>query len=131
MRSDEILKRAEEGMKASNKILIKELVRDLEENGISPVIAVDGEPKKLNRIVDKNELEDFENELKKFGLEKSDFCLLEEDNTEKKPSTFYVPEGQVIVIHKKSAKIRKYRAGGRGTHWVTDFHHDLQNRLFN
>ena len=42
MRSEEILKRATEGIKESNKVLIKELIQDLEERGISPVIAIDG-----------------------------------------------------------------------------------------
>ena len=63
MRSEEVLKRAEEGMKESNKILIRELIHDLEEKGISPVIGVDGEVKKL-KIACKSELDDFEKELK-------------------------------------------------------------------
>ena len=50
MRSDEVLERASAGMKESNKVLIRELVRDLEEKGISPVIAVDGEVQKLTKF---------------------------------------------------------------------------------
>ena len=116
MRSDEILKRAEEGMKESNKVLIKELVQDLEEKGISPVISVDGEVKKLS-ILDESEQKNFEIELKKFGFEKSDFCLMGEDTT-------------IVLVHKKSAKLRKYKSE-KGSNWIADFHHDLQNKLFN
>jgi hypothetical protein len=127
MHSDEILKRAEEGMKESNKVLIKELVHDLEEKGISPVISVDGEVKKLKKFeaLSESEKKDFEKELEKFGFEKSDFCLLEE-NTDEQIS---LPTN-LILVHKKSAKIRKYKVGN-GTHWISDFHHDLQNKIFN
>ncbi len=127
MRSDEILKRGEEGMKESNKVLIRELIHDLEEKGISPVIGVDGEVKKL-KIAHKNEIEDFEKELEKFGLEKSDFCLLEEDIT-KTTNDIYQITGNIILIHKKSAKVRTYKAGNN-PHWTVDFHHDLENKFF-
>jgi hypothetical protein len=120
MGNDEILKRTEEGMRESNKVLIRELVRDLEEKGISPAWAIDGEMKKLKMICS-SELQDFEKELKKFGLEKSDFCLLaEEKNTIAR---------NIILVHKKSAKIKKYEAG-RNSHWVVDFHHDLESNFF-
>lgn len=129
MRSDEILKRAEEGMKESNKILIRELIHDLEEKGISPVIGVDGEVKKLKlKIPHKSEIADFEKELEKFGLEKSDFCLLEEDTT-KRTNSLYQITGNIILIHKKSAKVRTYKAGNN-SHWTVDFHHDLENKFF-
>lgn len=128
MRSEEVLKRAEEGMKESNKILIRELIHDLEEKGISPVIGVDGEVKKL-KIACKSELDDFEKELKKFGLEKSDFCLLEEDSAKSSSNSVYPMAGNIILVHKGSAKIRKYKAGN-DSHWIADFHHDLENKFF-
>lgn len=127
MRSDEILKKTEEGMKEGNKILIQELVRDLEEKGISPVIAVDGEVQKLTKfqVTDKKEMKNFENELQNFGFEKSDFCLLEEDSINNSCTSV----SNVILIHKKSAKLKKYKAGN-GSHWVADFHQDLKNKFF-
>ena len=128
MRSEEVLKRAEEGMKESNKILIRELIHDLEEKGISPVIGVDGEVKKL-KIACKSELDDFEKELKKFGLEKSDFCLLEEDSAKSSTNSVYPIASNIILVHKVSAKIKKYKAGNN-SHWITDFHHDLENKFF-
>lgn len=118
MRSDEILKKTEEGMREGNKILIQELVRDLEEKGISPVIAVDGEVKNL-KLIDGKELKNFETELKKSGLEKSDFCLLEEDKTTQKSL-------HVFVVQKKSGKIKKYK----NSRWAIDFHQDLERKFF-
>jgi len=120
MRNEEILKKTEEGMKESNKVLIRELIRDLEEKGISPVWAIDGEVKKL-KIICESELEDFEQELKEFGFDKADFCLLEEDAAEK---------GNVIIIHKKTAKVKTYEAGRNAASWVIDFHRDLENKIF-
>lgn len=129
MRNDEILKRAEEGMKESNKILIRELVQDLEEKGISPVIAVDGEVKKLH--ICKSEKKSFEKELNKFGLEKSDFCLLEEDcaKTKTPKISSKIKSGNIIIIHKKSAKLKKYKTRNKSS-WVADLHRDLKNKFF-
>ncbi len=128
MRNEEILKKTEEGMRESNKVLIRELVRDLEEKGISPVWAIDGEIKKL-KVICKTELEDFEQELKQHGLEKSEFCILEEDTTARLPGNLYPITGNVILIHKKSAKVKTYKAGN-SSHWVYDFHRDLENKIF-
>jgi hypothetical protein len=127
MRNEEILKRTEEGMKESNKVLIRELIHDLEEKGIHPAWAIDGEVKKL-RIIDESELQDFEKELKEFGLEKSDFCLLEEDVSETSEAP-YPLNGNVILIHKKTAKIKTYKARNNSA-WVVDFHRDLQSNFF-
>lgn len=131
MRSDEVLKKAEEGIKQSNQILIRELVRDLEEKGIPPVIAVDGEVMELElkKIADKSELKDFERELKQFGFKKSDFCLLEENTTKLTAKGAYSIVGNIILIHKKSAKIKKYKASNN-SHWVADFHRDLKENFF-
>ncbi len=128
MGNEEILKRTEAGMKESNKVLIRELVRDLEEKGIVPVWAIDGEVKKL-KVICESELEDFNAVLHKVGMEKSDFCLLEEDTTEKSSDSLLPITGNVILIHKKSAKVKTYKAGNN-SHWVDDFRHDLENNFF-
>lgn len=122
MRSEEILKRTEEGMRESNKVLIRELICDLEEKGIMPAWAIDGEVKKL-KIICNSELKEFEKELKEFGMKKSDFCLLEEEKTT--TNTSY----PIILVHKKSAKVKQYKAGNN-SHWVADFHHDLESKFF-
>lgn len=130
MRSEEILKKTEEGMKEGNKILIQELVRDLEEKGIPPVIAVDGEVKELNlKLIHETELRNFEQVLEKFGFKKCDFCLLEEDTTQALPDSLYQASGNIILIHKESSKIKKYSAG-HSSHWIADLHHDLENKFF-
>lgn len=126
MRSEEILKKTAEGMKEGNKILIQELIRDLEEKGISPVITIEGRVQKL-KLIHETELEDFKKELSKFGLQKCDFCLLEEENAA--ANTAQLPSGNILIIHKKSAKIRTYPAGNN-FHWVADFHRDLQSNFF-
>jgi hypothetical protein len=126
MCNEDILKRTEEGMKASNKVLIRELVRDLEEKGISPAWAIDGEIKKL-KILQKKDATAFEKELKKFGLEKSDFCLIEEEHQKKSKKALSLVK-DIILIHKKSAKIKTYKSGS--TRWIADFHHDLENNFF-
>jgi hypothetical protein len=126
MRSEEILKKTAEGMKEGNKILIQELIRDLEEKGISPVITIDGKVQKL-KLIQESELEDFKKELTKFGLQKCDFCLLEEENAA--ANTSQLPSGNILIIHKKSTKIKTYPAGNN-FHWVADFHRDLQNNFF-
>lgn len=140
MRNEEILKKTEEGMRESNKVLIRELVQDLEEKGIVPVWAIDGEAKDLKKedlrtalsktpLIEKSEIEDLEKELKEHGLNDSDFCILAEDCTKRSPNSFYQITGNIIIIHKKSAKLKQYKTGN-GSHWVYDFHRDLENKFF-
>ncbi len=123
MRSEEILKKTEEGIKESNKILIQELVKDLEQKGIQPVISMDGVVTKL-KIADEDEVKDCKNEVKKAGLNAEDFCLMEEDNKGK-----FDVEAKIIVVYKKSGKLKQYRVG-HNSHWIADFHRDLQNKFF-
>jgi hypothetical protein len=112
-------------MKEGNKILIQELIRDLEEKGISPVITIGGKVQKL-KLVHESELEDFKKELIKSGLQKCDFCLLEEEFKQSPASNIYPIYSNVILIHKKSAKIKKYN----NSKWVVDFHQDIKNNFF-
>lgn len=117
MRSEEILKKTAAGMQEGNKILIQELVRDLEEKGISPVIAIEGKVRNL-KLVTKNKFVTFEKELKKSGFNKSDFCLLQED----KQKSLHI-----FVVQKTSGKVRIYKE----SHWIDDFHRDVKSRIFN
>ncbi len=121
MRSEEILKRATEGIKESNKVLIKELIQDLEERGISPVIAIDGVVKKLI-LLGAVLMKSCEQELRKFGMKKSDFCLLQEVTSNKSDAR------NIILVHKKSAKLKTYKTQNKS--WVSDLHHDLENKFF-
>ncbi len=127
MNSDEVLRRTKEGMIESNKVLIRELVRDLEGRGIPIVVGVDGKVKKLI-LLNKAKAEQFEKELKKFDLNKSDFCLLEEDNGKSSEITDMVIEN-ITLIHKKSAKLKTYNIKDN-LRWIDDFHHDLENKFF-
>jgi len=127
MRASEIIERTEKGVKESNKILIQELIQDLEEKGIKPVVAIDGEVKSL-KLIDESELKDFNKEIEINHLNKIDFCVLEADET-KNCDNFYVPCGKVVVVYKKLGRIKKYRVGN-GANWVADFAQDLQNKFF-
>ena len=120
MRPNEIIERTEMGVKESNKILIQELMQDLEENGIQPVVAIDGEVKSFKLIDKKNELKDFKIVVEKSGLNRSDFCALEADLS--KCSSPRI----VMVVYKKLGKTKKYKA----PHWVYDFNVDLKNKFF-
>ena len=129
MRSDEILKRTEDGVKESNRILLQELIYDLENQGISPVIGIDGEVKKL-RLIHESELEDFTQiPFEKYDCKRSDFCVLEDDKTNWNDSGIFPIQGLVIVVHKETCKMGKYKAGNV-SHWVVDFLHDLEKKFF-
>lgn len=117
MRNEEILKRTEQGLKESNKILIRELVRDFEERGIAPVWAIDGKITNL-KAASKIKTIDFEKELKKSGLNKADFCLLQENKNKSL---------RIFVIQKTSGKVKIYKESC----WIDDFHHDIKKRIFN
>ncbi len=112
MRNEEILRRTEEGMRESNKVLIRELVRDFEERGITPAWAVDGQVTSL-KLATKSRAEGFEKELKK-----SDFCLMQETKNKSL---------HIFVVQKTSGKVKIYK----GSHWIDDFHHDVQKKFFN
>lgn len=130
MRNDEILKKTQEGVKESNKILIHELISDLETKGIAPVISIDGNVKKLRlKTIHESEIEAFERELRRFSFDKNDFCLLEADQTNWTKGGATHLHGVVVVVHKKSCKLREYRADN-ASHWVEDFHRDLASGFF-
>ena len=130
MQNSKILEKTENGVKESYKILIQELVLDLEKRGVFPVWSSDGKIKKL-KVIHDSELVDFKNiNFTKFDHEENDFCLLEEDKTDHKSIfPFFTPSGKVIIINKKNGKTKEYKAGN-ASHWVYDFETDLKNKSF-
>jgi hypothetical protein len=52
--------------------------------------------------------------------------LLEEEFKQSPASNIYPIYSNVILIHKKSAKIKKYN----NSKWVVDFHQDIKNNFF-
>lgn len=127
MNGNEIIKRTEKGVKESNKILIQELIQDLEEKGIKPVVAINGEVKKL-KLINESELDDFYKLLSDKGLNDDDFCVLEVDKTEYNNAN-YALRGTVIVVNKKLGKTKEYNAGN-AAQWVAEFASDLTNNFF-
>ncbi|MBM3579507.1 MAG: hypothetical protein FJX34_01885 [Alphaproteobacteria bacterium] len=118
MRNEEILRRTEEGVRESNKILIRELVRDFEERGVAPVWAIDGKVANLKSATKSKEA-DFARELKKSGLQKSDFCLLQEAKAKSKSL-------HILVVSKTLGKVRIYKE----TRWIDELHHDIKKKFF-
>ena len=79
-------------------------------------------------IVDKSELEDFNNVILSKGLDPSDFELTMRE--EPMHSLGVQPIiGQVNVERKSTGAYKKYRAG-HYSHWVADFMEDLKLGVF-
>ena len=95
MNSKTVVETTGQAIKESNKVLIQELIKDLEEKGIKPVIAVNGEVKKLT-LIHERELQDFYKILEENGEEKNNFCVVEADKTDYS-STFYTKTGNYAV----------------------------------
>ncbi len=105
MLNEDLIRKAEAGMKESNKILIQELVADLEQKGILPAIAINGKVSSL-KIFDA-EMERFKKILDDNHLSKKDFCLMidssDNDSLSKKDIKKYV-----FIVDKKTGRTRKY-----------------------
>jgi hypothetical protein len=126
MGNEEILKKTDEGMREGNRILIQELVHDLEKKGIVPVGTKQFQPEELGK-----QLDWYRKSLKKFDYKESDFCLLEEDKTNYS-NFIYELDRNILVIKKDSGKVKKYplyRPGGCYS-WTISFEADLQNKFF-
>ncbi len=119
MKDSLVLEKIEEGIKKSNSAVVQELIYNFKNYGLSPVLSIDGKVQKDLVFIDESEIEDFEKEVKKSKLNKSDFCLLSKDKNNYK----------IIVVYKKSGKLREYKVGN-SSHWVADFHRDLKNKFF-
>lgn len=124
----EVLRKAEAGFRESNKILIRGLMRDLEEKGIKPVIGLDGQVAKLKLAnLKSNKL--FLQVLEKFKKLKEDFCILEIDQSKYKADETYEINGKLIIVCKTSGKIKTYNSNKK-TSWIADFKTDLKNKFF-
>ncbi|MFA4903661.1 MAG: hypothetical protein WC600_13070 [Desulfobaccales bacterium] len=79
-------------------------------------------------IVDKSEIEDFNNAISSNGLEPFDFELTEREEPVNGLGVQPII-GEVRVRRKSSNVYRTYRAG-HGSHWAADFVDDLTNGIF-
>lgn len=121
MSSSEIIKKAEAGMKESNKILVQELVADLEQRGISPAIAIDGEV--CNLKICYEQLEIFNKIINDFGLKHQEFCLMAEERPA--PNRSIEEENYsryLVIVNKENGKIKEYL----NQDWTTDLILDIQ-----
>ncbi len=105
MFSEDLIRKAEAGMKESNKILIQELVADLEQKGIFPAITINGKVSSL-KIFDA-ELKKFEKILDDNGFGKKDFCLMIDSNVDDSLPRKDIKK-HVFIVDKKTGRIKKY-----------------------
>lgn len=105
MLNEDLIRKAEAGMKESNKILIQELVADLEQKGIFPAIAINGKVSSL-KIFDA-ELKKFEKILDDNGLSRENFCFMIDSNIENSMSSKDIKK-YVFIVDKKTGKTKKY-----------------------
>jgi hypothetical protein len=121
MSNSEIIKKAEAGMKESNKILVRELVADLEQRGISPAIAIDGEV--CNLKICYEQLEIFNKIINDFGLKHQEFCLMAEERpaqsrgTEEENYSRYL-----VIVNKENSRIKEYS----NQNWTAELILDIQ-----
>ncbi len=121
MTPNEVVEKTQNAIEASNRVLIKELISDLENKGIKPVIAVDGEVKNL-RLINESQLEDFYAKINASSFDCGDFSVLEVDGINDCNLA-------VIVVYKKSGKAKEYKYS-HDLHWVAQFTIDLKNNFF-
>ena len=125
MKAISVLEKIEAGIKESNSEVVQELIANFEKYGLSPVLSIEGKLKNNFKLIQESELKNFTKEVKKFGFQKSDFCLFGKD----KDNTLSKLSSGIIVIHKKSGKIKEYKTNSSST-WTANFHQDLKNKFF-
>jgi hypothetical protein len=80
--------------------------------------------------MDKTEIEDFIENIKRHGFNVDDFQLNHVDQTQWDPKNIVPIKGKVTVKRKSTKKEKDYSTG-HGTHWVADFCDDLKNGFYN
>jgi hypothetical protein len=83
------------------------------------------------RVIDKTEIEDFHNALRRAGYSSEDFELSEQEEEPRPaaPGGVFYMRGTATVTSKKTGISRTY-AAGHGTAWVNTFEENLRARLF-
>ena len=121
MFSNEIIKKAEAGMRESNKILVQELVADLEQKGISPAIAIDGEV--CNLKICHEQKATFNKIITDSGLDHQKFCfMIEEISSRNFADVNHNCSRYIVVVDKENGKIKEYHI----QQWTHDLMIDLQ-----
>ncbi len=131
MKESLVLSQIEAGIKEGSAIIARELIINLEQHGLPPVIAIDGKIKNLrSKVLEISQIEKLPELLKKHGFTEDDFCFMEDKKTKFNSNKTVISCGSIICVSKKSGKIKEYPAN-HGSSWITDFQQDLKNKFFN
>jgi hypothetical protein len=134
-----ILKRVDNGMAEISPLITKKLVEEFEKTGISPVFSKNGQITNLKfvkvgvetSLIHYSEWDDLENGIKDYNFVLNDFWFLEYDQTAyPSQSGFFVPNGKLLVVAKKTGKSKEYNAGNV-SRFPSDLIQDIKNNFFN
>jgi hypothetical protein len=131
MKNNLVLERIEAGIKEGSALIARDIAENAEKYGISPVISIDGKLKNLRaKILDCDNIKDFNKLLKKFGYEEEDFFLFESKNTKYGKDKTILTSGFIVCIYRKSGKVKEYKADNNSS-WIESFTSDLKDKSFN
>lgn len=82
------------------------------------------------KLIEPDEIEDFEALLALRNLNRDDFELSEIDTTDPKTDEIFALMGTLTVARKSTGKEKQYPIGD-GSVWVTEFERDIVEGFFN
>jgi hypothetical protein len=81
------------------------------------------------KLIEQDEMADFQAVLKRFKLSAEDFDLVETDTTDSKTDEILALTG-FVVITQKSTNVKAEYPIGDGSRWVEEFERDIEKNLF-
>lgn len=81
------------------------------------------------KLIEPDEMDDFQAVLKRFNLSVEDFDLAETDTTDCKTDEILALTG-FVVITQKSTNVKAEYPIGDGSRWVEEFERDIEKHLF-
>jgi len=81
------------------------------------------------KLIEQDEMNDFQRVLKRFQLSLEDFDLAETDTTDSKTDEILALTGFVVVT-RISTNLKAQYPIGDGSRWVEEFERDIEKNLF-
>jgi hypothetical protein len=81
------------------------------------------------KLIEPDELKDFQKVLERFHLTADEFALCETDTTDPKTDEVYGLTGAVKITRKSNGRQHEYTTGD-GSRWVEEFEADLTAKNF-
>jgi len=81
------------------------------------------------KLIEQDEMDDFQAVLRRFNLSAEDFDLAETDTTDPKTDEIFALTGFVVVTRKSNQLKAQYPIGD-ASRWVEEFERDLKENLF-